>query len=114
MQALVQILSALLVPAIAIAGGVIAWLQWRTNERKRRQDLFDKRYEFYRRALSTYQEFHSDRIGSTEAWEFDYLYMEAKFLFGDDIVDHLQSYDRSPKYDLAWFARPFQKYLRLY
>lgn len=110
---LVEILSALLTPTIAIAGGIIAWLQWQTNERKRTQELFDRRYEFYKRALGAYEEFHSDKNGSTEPWEFDYFYTEAGFLFGDDIVDHLKNFGSNPKRNLAWFARPFSKYLRL-
>ena len=30
---------------LAIFGGYIAWQQWQTNERKRKQDLFEKRYD---------------------------------------------------------------------
>ena len=111
----IQTANALVLPGLAVAGGFVAWLQWRTNERKRRQDLFDRRFEFYRRALSAYTEFHSDRHGSTEAWEFELFNIEAGFLFGPDIVEHLKTYShRSNKYDAAWFARPFAKYLRLY
>lgn len=41
----IDILSALLTPMIAILTGLIAYLQWKTNERKRKQDLFDMRYD---------------------------------------------------------------------
>ena len=41
----IDILSAGLTPIIAIVTTFIAWQQWITNERKRKQDLFDKRYD---------------------------------------------------------------------
>ena len=44
-QSLIAVLSALLTPAIAILTGLIAYLQWKTNEWKRKQDLFDMRYD---------------------------------------------------------------------
>jgi hypothetical protein len=44
----VELSSALLTPTIAIGGAVIAFLQWKTNEKKRKNDLFDRRYDFYK------------------------------------------------------------------
>lgn len=44
-ESLIAVFSALLTPAIAILTGLIAYLQWQTNERKRKQDLFDMRYD---------------------------------------------------------------------
>lgn len=41
----IDILSALLAPAVATLTILIAYLQWRTNERKRKQDLFEMRYD---------------------------------------------------------------------
>lgn len=41
---LIDILSALLTPCVAAITGYIAYQQWQTNERKRKQDLFEKRY----------------------------------------------------------------------
>lgn len=42
---IINILSALLTPTIAILGLYIAYQQWKSNESKRRQELFDLRYE---------------------------------------------------------------------
>ncbi len=42
----VEISSALLTPAIAIFGGYIAYQQWKTSEKSRKQNLFDMRYEY--------------------------------------------------------------------
>ena len=41
----VDLLSALLTPTIAILGLTIAFLQWRTNSKRLRHELFDRRYE---------------------------------------------------------------------
>ncbi len=44
-QYLIDILSALLTPTIAILGSIIAWQQWRTNRARLKHELFDRRYE---------------------------------------------------------------------
>ena len=41
----VDYFSALLTPTIAILGSTIAFLQWRTNSKRLRHELFDRRYE---------------------------------------------------------------------
>lgn len=46
-HAWVSLSSALLTPTIAITGIYIAYRQWKTNDLKRQNDLFDRRYEFY-------------------------------------------------------------------
>lgn len=42
---LIDILSASLTPIIAILGSYIAYQQWKTNEKSRKQSLYDYRYE---------------------------------------------------------------------
>lgn len=41
----VDIFSALLTPTVAIFAGIIAYQQWQTQEKQRKQDLFEKRYD---------------------------------------------------------------------
>lgn len=41
----VDIFSALLTPIVAIFAGIIAYQQWQTQEKQRKQDLFEKRYD---------------------------------------------------------------------
>lgn len=41
----IDISSALLTPVVAILGCFIAYRQWKTSEKQRKQDLFDKRYD---------------------------------------------------------------------
>jgi nicotinamide riboside transporter PnuC len=45
----VDIFSALLTPMITIFMAFIAWQQWQTNEKKRKQDLFEKRWKLYKK-----------------------------------------------------------------
>src|ERR1039458_4663329 len=106
----VQVFSALLIPFVAIIGAAIGWLQWMTNERKRKQDLFDKRFAFYLKAVSYYEEIWSDRAGTSPDYDFKTLYVEASFLFGPDIVEHLRTMSRKTKFDIQWFAEPFRRY----
>jgi hypothetical protein len=109
----VQALSALLVPSIAITGGVIAWLQWRTNERKRKQELFDRRFALYLKAVSYYEEIWSESAGSSPDYDFKTMYIEVGFLFGPDVVDHLKTMTRKTKFDIEWFAEPFKRFMQL-
>jgi hypothetical protein len=108
-----QGLSAFLTPAIAVAVGVISWLQWRTNELKRKQDLFDRRFALYQKAVLYYEEIWSDRAGTSPAYDFNTLYVEASFLFGPDVVEHLKTMTRKTKFDIDWFAEPFRRYMQL-
>jgi hypothetical protein len=108
----VLFLSALLTPTIAVAGGIIAWFQWLTNETKRKQDLFDRRFDFYKRAVSSYEELWSERAGTTTAYEFEYFCTEASFLFGPDLVQHLKTMSRHGRFDLTWFTKPFRHYMQ--
>src|SRR4051794_19909369 len=109
----VQYLSALLVPALAIAGAIVAWLQWRTNERKRKQDLFDRRFSFYLKAVSFYKEIWSESAGTTHDHDWKALYVEASFLFGPDVVKHLKAMNGNAQFDMQWFAEPFRRYMQL-
>lgn len=115
----VQLLQALLTPAIALAVAAIAFFQWRTAERKRRQDLFDKRFEYFKRAQSWYKEVMlSDRSPGYGSHEIRDFAIEAEFLFGLDIGAHMREVAKGAgsgtnQYSFDWFAGPFKKYLIL-
>ena len=115
----VDIISALLVPTLAIAGVIIAFLQWRTNELKRKQELFDRRYAFYQKIRKNYFDYAVSEENYDKTDFFD-LAEEALFLFGSeiekhivDIVDH--EIPEQVMYGIMddWFVRPFKKYLEL-
>jgi len=115
----VDILSALLVPTVAVIGSCIAFLQWRTNELKRKQDLFDRRYAYYQQVRKIYFAVASSERPTDETDFFD-LAEEASFLFGDDVAKHIVSIaDRKIPEQVRhgimddWFVQPFKKYLEL-
>ncbi len=107
-------------PIIAAAVAFIAWMNWRTAELKRQQDLFDKRFDFYLRMKKLYEALVFDR---EERFEPDYddidrWYTEAKFLFGKELADHVGSIpdyvtEHPNFHNLSWFNKPFDRYLML-
>ena len=113
----IEILTALLTPTIACCAVLIAWQQWRTAERKIKQDLFNKRYAFFKRMWTIF----ASRIGEPEGpiedtILLDYVH-EAEFLFGEDIVNHLFKIPEKQAencLDYDWFSSPFKKYMQLY
>lgn len=120
----VIILQALAIPAIALGGLILAGLSWRTAERKRKNDLFDRRYEFYRRAERAYLVCHQtggihDTLGDPDT--FTRLAEEARFLFGLQIARHVfesETWRDVPdqvKHGIAdeRFVKPFDRYLLL-
>lgn len=114
----IDILTALLTPTIAIAIVIIAYLQWRTSEEQRKQQLFDKRYRFFKVLWNIFCA-HIESPGQAPPLRpedlFDYTH-EADFLFGKDIVSHLLSMPEKQKencIDYDWFSKPFSKYMKL-
>lgn len=117
----IDIFSAISMPIIAAIVAFVTWLQWDTNEKKRKQDLFDKRYTFYSKLKELYIEH------AREGERFDFLDFvpaaeEARFLFGKDIEKHVLAIPDRKVVDEAaayigivegWFIRPFLKYLAL-
>ena len=92
----INVLSALLTPTIAIAGSVIAWLQYRTNSQKRK----------------------NDNCRPHDVEDLIPVAMEARMLFGKDIAQHIISLENkahkgSPFFPDDDFIKPFMKYLQL-
>ena len=114
----VDMLSALLTPLVAGIAVYIAFQQWKTAERKRKQDLFDKRYEFYQKMWRLYSGhiIAPEECSSVdETYILDYV-VEAEFLFGKDIATHILEIPNkqdSGVLDYDWLAQPFMKYMQL-
>jgi hypothetical protein len=118
----INILSALLTPTIAIAGIVLGILNYLHAQRKRKDDLFDRRYEFYKKVrdwwLTTGTGAPPDQNPFIDPEELIPIAEEARFLFGDDIAQHILSLDESGHSGSSFFPNsdfiePFEKYLRL-
>ena len=89
----IQVLQALLTPAIALAVGIVGFLQWRTAHQKVVLDLFDRRWAVYRRV----DDFHTKIVTGGERHDvlfinsFHHVRGEAAFLFGADVDRLLES-----------------------
>ena len=130
---LIKGLSAVGTLIIAFIAIYIAWRQWITAESKRKQDLFEKRWQFY---IKVKKEFIDDFVEKAEDltpeskstekyirkhWLYNYT-DEAYFLFGKDIEKHIIKtpaaiIEKSGKNRITdpvlSFRKPFEKYLIL-
>ena len=116
-----------LIPTVVIA--TFTGLQYWISKQKKKNDLFQIRYNFYKKVeaqwLST-----SPHIGAAEGdksiqptlpptWDdLIPIAREAKFLFGDDIFEHILSlegkiHEGYPDFPEDWFIKPFIRYLSL-
>jgi len=87
-----QVLTALLTPAIAIAVGIIGYLQWRTAHLRVVLDLFDRRRNLFYAIVEAVNPIvahaHVGREDSDRS--FTIASRDARFLFGDDVNDYLE------------------------
>jgi len=119
---LVTIFAALLTPTIAIAGVILAILGYRLQQRRRQDDLFDRRYAFYQRVRSWWLQTGNGappgEDPSIDETDLIPIAEEAELLFGKDIADHIMGLDHaghmgSPFFPSSDFTKPFARYLRL-
>lgn len=94
---LITLLSACLTPTVAFAGIYIASKNYKLSLRRRKDELFDKRYKLLRDFESLWKTTGpEDKGGKIMFLEWDDIEpyaQEAYFLFGKDIADHLKSYE---------------------
>lgn len=114
----IKILSALLTPTIAIAGLTIAWLQYRTNDQKRKNELFDRRYDFYKSIEEVWLSTHDVANRTLSIEDLIPFASEAEILFDKNVAEHILSlehkrHEGSPLFSDVDFSRPFLKYLKL-
>jgi len=86
-----QILSGVLVPAIAVITVYIAYQQYKTNRDKLRFELYDKRYSVYR-ALKTFVSLiiAQGNIDLKRVFECNRDVKESEFLFDQEITSYLE------------------------
>ncbi|WP_159478361.1 hypothetical protein [Chryseobacterium sp. 18068] len=120
-KGLIILISALLTPTVAVVGIYIGILNYTLQIRKRKDDLFDRRYKFLKEFESLWKTTGDEKKGATRMcleWDDIEPYaQEAYYLFGKDIAKHLRSYEgKSYDQNFNWvpdyeLAKPFNKYL---
>lgn len=113
---LIKAIGAFLPFLIAIFMAYVAYQQWQTNERKRKQDLFDKRLELFNVLLNFFEGFNREdpELSNIEPIEFLYINSsigyKVRFLFDEAIEKHILNIgEMGLNYDT--FVEPFNKYL---
>lgn len=96
-----QILSALLMPTIAVFGSLLAYKQWKTSQKKLKMDLFEKRYSIYKAT----NEFILSSMGCGQVddkhlFKFRSATKEAKWILNSDIATYLDEQIWSEAIDL--------------
>lgn len=118
----VEVMQALLTPTIAVAGIGIGVLNHLLARRRRKDELFDRRYEFYQRVremwMSTGVGANNDEDPEVHAEDLVPMAEEARLLFGEDVAQHIMSlagpgHQGHPFFPDGTFTEPFEKYLRL-
>ncbi|ALR29297.1 hypothetical protein ATE47_01555 [Chryseobacterium sp. IHB B 17019] len=118
---IITISAAFLTPTVAIIGIYIGIKNYKLQIRKRKDDLFDRRYQFLQDFEELWKTTGPESLGATRMcleWDDIAPYAQkAYYLFGNDIVQHLQSYE-GKSYDrtFPWvpdseLAKPFDRYL---
>lgn len=99
-----------------------AAMAYRLARRVRKDNLWDKRYDFYIEAEKFWKESAPENEGGTRIIEWDdleYLALKAEFLFGKKISSHIKSYaGRSYQSPMPWvpdqeFLKPFREFLKI-
>lgn len=122
----VGVLSALLTPMIGIVGLALGIYNYWLALRRRRDELFDRRYQFYQRVRSMWLKTGNGARPGQRDWldmeELIPIADEAEFLFGQDISQHIVSlaeppfsgrHSGHPDFPNDDFVDPFRKYLCL-
>ena len=87
----VDFVAALLTPTIAIIAVFIAYQQWALGKAKHRQDLFDRRYEFYQIIRDFITKTCADgKVQPGADIQFNHDTADSVFLFGEDICEYVR------------------------
>lgn len=119
---IITILSAVLTPLLATVTITSHILNYRLAKKRRNDDLFNRRYQFVIAFEKLWRTTGNEKDGATQMMlEWDDLAPfidEAEYLFGNDIVKHIKSYENKSCNDrMTWvpdtkLRKPFRKYLK--
>jgi hypothetical protein len=104
--------------ALTIVGLIFTGLQCRLAFKKRKDELFDRRYAFYLKIRAAWLYTQDESQPEPDVIDWIPFAEEASFLFGDDVAKHIasladQRHTGAPFFPDADFIKPFEKYLRL-
>lgn len=89
-ESFIQMFSGLLTPLIAILTVYIAWQQWKTNERKFKLDVYERRLTIYEEVKKFLLIIcREGDVKFDDAIRFRSSVSEADFLFGSEIVEYI-------------------------
>ena len=119
----VDVFTAISTPSIALLAGYFTYSQAKTDELRRKQEIFEIRYAYYKKVRAIYIDL-DENWPCSEITDFFDLAEEASFLFGNDIAQHIiemGSKHLANKIPTQvhhgiiddWFIKPFKKYLSL-
>lgn len=88
---MIEVLSGLLTPLIAVLAAYIAWQQWRTNHLRLKHELFDRRYALFEKITSFIAEILvQGKVPANAETRFLRETKTAIFLFGKEIQEFIE------------------------
>lgn len=104
-----QVLSALLMPVVAILGVYIACRQWKTSRDRLKLDLFEKRFAVYQATRTFIKSIiSSGKAEDQPMYTFLASTGEAKWLFDAKVADYLKKRIWEPAVDLQTLESELQ------
>ncbi|WP_264529314.1 hypothetical protein [Flavobacterium sp. N502540] len=102
---------------VAIFGLLFTWLQFILAKKKRKDDLFNLRYEFYKDISNIWTSTCNPEMPPLDIVDLIPLAEKGNFLFGKDISSYIISLENKtanrPFFPDEDFTKPFVKYLKL-
>lgn len=108
MSPLIPFLAPIATLIVGLFVAFIAWQQWRVAESKLRLDLFDRRYKVFEATRQFVAGIMREATFSdAQLFAFYAATSDAKFLFGEDVVDYLKQI-RERSNDMRMHQQLFQ------
>ncbi len=112
-----EIYFAIVTAIVGTLGIIFTWLQFRLARKKRKDDLFNLRYEFYRSVSNIWISTYDEGNAPLDITDLIPLSEKAEFLFGKEISKHILSLENKRAMHSLFpdddFSNPFRKYLKL-
>lgn len=112
-----EIYLTIVTTCVGVFGLLFTWLQFSLAKKKRKDDLFNLRYEFYKNVSKMWTSTSDSNNPPLDIIDLIPLAEKAGFLFGEEIPKHILSLENKtathPFFPDEDFSKPFVKYLKL-